>query len=56
VSESIVLTLSFRKLAMSSGVMSKVVVLGALAVPVSIIVALPLLGLWSTCFFHQSLA
>ena len=33
-------TLSFKKLAMSSGVMSKVVMLGALAVPVSVTAAL----------------
>ena len=38
----IVLMLSFKKLAMSSGVISKVVMLGALEVPVLVMAALPL--------------
>jgi len=43
-------TLSFRKLAMSSGDMSNVVMLGDLATPVLAVVALPLSWFWSTCF------
>ena len=56
VSGSIVLTLSFKKLAMLSGVMSKVVMLGALVVPVLVTAALPLSWFWSACFLQQSLA
>ena len=50
-----VLMLSFKKLAMSSGDMSNVVMLGDLATPVLVMVALPLSWFWSACFLQQSL-
>jgi len=56
VSGSMVSTLSFKKLAMSSGDMSNVVMLGDLATPVLVVVALPLSWFWSACFLRQSLA
>jgi len=52
---SMVLTLSFKKLAMLSGDMSNVVMLGDLATPVLVAAALPLSWFWSTCFLRQSL-
>jgi len=47
---SMVLTLSFKKLAMSSGDMLNVVILGDLATPVLVAAALPLSWFWSACF------
>jgi len=55
VSGLIVLTLSFKKLVMSSGDMSNVVMLGDLATPVLVAVGLPLSWFWSACFLRQSL-
>jgi len=43
-------TLSFKKLAMSSGEMLNVVILGDLATPVLVVAALPLSWVWSACF------
>jgi len=48
VSGLMVSALSFRKLAISSGDMSNVVMLGDLATPVLVAAALPLS--WSACF------